>query len=232
MENWLAWVTVIPFLLFLLNRQESVLNYWPKPNGVNDLLNTYNESIVWLCVLIPILVILIGSNNTSKSVFKNEDASFQKKLVIITAILWFFVPIFFWVLSQLTSLNLFVSRYFIPKEIAIIVLVASLINFLNRKITIKDTASVFLTTSLFCLICIGLNIKRYAHNLNPEHNYHHKLIINGNFSSKNSETIVFEDDPSYFANAYMDKYDFSLFKKSEELRNLYEKFSKKNTISR
>ena len=77
LENWLAWVTSYPFCCSCLIGK-SVLNYWPKPNGVNDLLNTYNESIVWLCVLIPILVILIGSNNTSKSVFKNEDASFQK----------------------------------------------------------------------------------------------------------------------------------------------------------
>ena len=106
----LCWLTSIFLYLFYLTNQKSVLNTWPKPNELPDLLAGYNDSLLILTILIPIFTIILtkkSDGNTKPSLIR--ETHFLRP-IIITSILWFSVPIFFWILSHLTSLNLFVDR--------------------------------------------------------------------------------------------------------------------------
>ena len=114
----ICWLLSVVSYLFYLTTQKSILNTWPKPNESSDLLDTYNDSILILSIIIPLFVILI-INKTERGTKTQSIKEIQcSKPIIITSLLWFSVPFTFWALSHLSSINLFVDRYFIPKEVA------------------------------------------------------------------------------------------------------------------
>ena len=53
----LCWLVSILSYLFYLTKQKSVLNTWPKPNELSDLLAGYNNSLLILTIIIHSLII-------------------------------------------------------------------------------------------------------------------------------------------------------------------------------
>ena len=222
-----VWILILPIYLFLLSQQSSHLGNWPKPNQLSDLLAGYNDSLLILTILIPIFIITITENPKANTETFSIEKFSHLKPIIITALLWFSLPVFLWILSHLTPLNLFVDRYFIPKEVAIIILVAGGINFIIRK----SSHLKFLSISMFCtlvlsIIIIIVSTKRAAFGLNKDTNYHHSLIIDEPYSAS-KKPIIFEDDPKYFPNAYLNRNNYFLLIKDEDLIKTYSQFSRK-----
>jgi len=222
----LCWI--VSFLLYLvyLNKQKSILNTWPKPNGTSDLLLGYNDSILILSALIPILIfILIDEPNRDTKAYSIEETHCSRPIVI-TSLAWLLVPLLFWILSQLTSLNLFVDRYFIPKESALILLVAYGFNLIFQKLPKNKSMSIpILVTFLLSIVVILLSTKRAAFGLNKNTNYHHSLIIEESNSMSNLP-ITLEGDPKYFPNAYLNRNKYQFKIPNDSLRELYKEFSK------
>ena len=137
------------------------------------------------------------------------------------------ISIIFWIISNLTSLNLFVDRYFIPKESALIFLSAFGLSFILQKLPQQKFQSIFLSSaSGLCLVLILISPKRAAFGLNKETNYHHSLIIEESYPIS-KHPIILEGDPNYFPNAYLGKYNFVLGLKNSEFKEIYSKFSNK-----
>ena len=134
-------------------------------------------------------------------------------------------------MSHISELNLFVDRYFIPKEVAIIVLTTWLLHKVIIKIpTPQSTNIVKYAFSCICIAFIVLNTKRAAFGLHKDTNYHHSLIIEESLSKKD-EPIILKSDPSYFPNAYLGKNEYTFLIKDKQLANYYDKFSSKLNIS-
>ena len=229
-EIWLAWISAVPFLLFFLGRQESVLNYWPKPNEFNDLLNTYNESFIFLSVLFSTSLALFIKNKSSVKAIGHVKILKDNNIVATTLILWILAPLIFWSISHISDLNLFVDRYFIPKEAAIILITASFFNFILDKVKVQKVNFVCISSLILCFVCIGLNFKRFAHNMDPEHNFHHKLIIQKSYEEEQNKIFIYKDDSSYFPNAYIDKNMCAIEITNQKKREIYKNFSKNITI--
>lgn len=223
-----SWLVSIIIYLFLLNYQSAHLNNWPKPNSFSDLLNSYNETFIWLSIVLPIATLSFLSSNSYGNSIPSDNNQGINKLVMTTSILWITIPALFWLLSHVTSVNLFVDRYFIPMQAAVIVLLAFFLRYLSRNTKNKFKNFVYLTTMVFCLFSIGINFKRFSYVLNPEHNYHHKLITKSNEQISN-RTVVFKDDPSYFPNAYL-SLDCILDIQNDNFLECYKRFSKKIQI--
>ena len=114
--NYAVLACFYPFLRFYLTKQKSVLNTWPKPNELSDLLASYNDSLLILTIIIPLLLFIIKHKpNTDTKAYLIEE-TYNSKSIIITSVLWLSLPFIFWSLSHLSPLNLFVDRYFIPKD--------------------------------------------------------------------------------------------------------------------
>jgi uncharacterized membrane protein len=223
----LSWVISFVTYLFYLKRQKSVLNTWPKPNGLSNLISSYNDSLLILTIVIPVLAFILTNKsrgNTKPTSIK--EAHFLKP-IIITSIFWFSVPIFFWVLSHLTSLKLFVDRYFIPKEAALILLIAYGFNFISRKLPQqKKLLLPMLGTMTLSTMLFLISTKRSAFGLNKDTNYHHSLIIEESYP-KSKQPIILEDDPKYFPNAYLGKHECLFSIENKLLIGVYQKFSSK-----
>jgi len=133
-------------------------------------------------------------------------------------------------MSRITPLNLFVDRYFIPKEAALIFLVGFGLSFIFQKLTQQKFKSIFvLGTFGLSLVLILISTKRAAFGLNKETNYHHSLIIKESYPNS-EQPIILEGDPKYFPNAYLGKYKFIFDLKNSEFKETYSKFSKKINI--
>ena len=227
----LSWVISFVTYLFYLNRQKSVLNTWPKPNGLSNLISSYNDSLLIFTIVIPVLAFILTNKsrgNTKPTSIK--EAHFLKP-IIITSIFWFSVPIFFWVLSHLTSLNLFVDRYFIPKEAALILLIAYGFNFISRKLPQqKKLLLPMLGTMTLSTMLLLISTKRSAFGLNKDTNYHHSLIIEESYPIS-KQPIILEGDPRYFPNAYLNRNEYFLAVKDEDLIKTYNQFSRKIKLS-
>ncbi len=215
------------FYFFYLINQKSVLNTWSKPNELSDLLTTYNDSLLIITILIP----FIALSKTSYS--KGDTKTLPKKetgcstAIMITSVLWLSVPFLFWVLSHLSSLNLFVDRYFIPKESALIFLTAYGFSFILQKLNQRNLKNIpLLGTFGLSLILILVSTKRIAFGLNKDTNYHHSLIIEETYPPS-EQPIIFEGDPKYFPNDYLGKNECLFSIKNESLIELYQNFSSK-----
>ena len=97
---------------------------------------------------------------------------------------------------------------------------------LYNRINIKSLDSGYITVVVICLLLISLNLKRYAYVLEPNHNYHHKLLIKTD-ELYSDQVLIFKDDPSYFPNAYLRKGNYILEIKNKEFLSYYQDFSKK-----
>ena len=220
-----SWLVSIIIYLFLLNHQSTHLNNWPKPNSFSDLLNSYNGTFIWLSIVLPIATLSFLSSNLYGNSIPIDNNQGINKLVMTTSILWITIPAIFWLLSHITNVNLFVDRYFVPMQAAVIVLLAFFLKYLSRNTKNKFKSFAYLTIMVFCLFSIGLNLKRFSYVFNPKHNYHHKLITKSKEQMSN-RMVVFKDDPSYFPNAYLGL-DCILDIQNDNLLECYKRFSKK-----
>jgi hypothetical protein len=222
-----VWVFTFPFYLFLLSQQSSHLGNWPKPNGLSDLFACYNDSYLILTILIPIYtVFLVKQTKKNKESFYSVESN-STSPIIVTSFLWICVPFIFWVLSHISSLNLFVDRYFIPKEIALTLLVAYGLSYIFQKLLLQKLHIITLLSSFaVAIIIILLNTKRRAFGLNKNTCYHHSLIIEKSFPNS-VQPIIIEGDPKYFPNAYLGKNEYILTYEPESFLDIYKRFSTK-----
>ena len=137
------------------------------------------------------------------------------------------MPFLLWVLSHLTSLNLFVDRYFIPKEAAIIFLFSYACSVILSKLPQQNSKDI-LTSSTFalCLLLIIINVKRAAFGLDKDTNYHHSLIIKETYPNS-EQPIIVEGDPKYFPNAYLGNSTINLWVIDSARAKTYKDFQKK-----
>jgi hypothetical protein len=222
-----VWIFTLPIYLLLLSQQSSHLGNWLKPNELSDLLASYTDSILILTILIPISAIFItikSKRNIETQLIEDTGCS---RSIMITSLLWLSVPLLFWILSHLTSLNLFVDRYFIPKETAIILLVAYGFSFILQKLLQQKSKNIstFSTLALSIMLLV-IRTKRDAFGLNKDTNYHHSLIIKESYP-KSEQPIILEGDPKYFSNAYLGKNECLFAMENESLIGLYKRFSNK-----
>lgn len=220
-----AWLLTISTNVFLLTQQSSHLGDWPKPNGLSDLFSIYNQSLIWLFILFPILPALLFGSKFKKTPTQKDEKSVVQKLILTSVVLWMCVPAFFWILSCTTDINLFVERYFIPKEAALIILLAWLFKKLFVFNNAKHLNCSCIAVAFICLLYTGINVKRFAYSLNPEHNYHHKLLV-GDYKNTLTELRIFKDDASYFPNNYLNNGANILELDNKELLIYYQNFSK------
>ena len=223
----LCWLVSLASYLFYLNSQKSILNTWEKPNKISDLLAGYNDSFMILTILFPILAIILTNKlNGDTKTYSIKETYFPKP-IIVTSVLWFSVPFVFWVISHLSSLNLFVDRYFIPKESAFILLVAYGIRLILQKLPkIKLMSIPILVIFLLSIVAILISSKRAAFGLNKDTNYHHSLIIEKSYP-KSKQPITIEGDPKYFPNAYLGRNECLFAMKNKSLIEVYKRFSTK-----
>ena len=223
----LCWVISLTSYLFYLTKQKSVLNTWPKPNGLSNLISSYNDSLLILAIIIPCLAFIISSNSKRNAVTLPKEETIWLTPVIITSFLWILVPLLFWILSHLTSFNLFVDRYFIPKEVAIIFLVAYGMSFILLKLPQQQSKRIpMLGTLALAIILLLISTKRAAFGLNQDTNYHHSLIIEEAYP-ESEQPITLDGDPEYFPNAYLGKNEYLFALENDRLIEVYQRFSSK-----
>jgi hypothetical protein len=223
----ISWIISIPIYLFFLSKQSSHLGNWPKPNELSDFLAVFNFSLLLLTILIPLFLIIITNKTDGGTKARSIEEIHTSRPMAITSLFWLSVPFLFWTLSHLSSLNLFVDRYFIPKESALIFLVAYGLSFILQKLYQRNLKNIpLLGTFGLSLILILVSTKRIAFGLNKDTNYHHSLIIEETYPPS-EQPIIFEGDPKYFPNAYLGKNECLFSIKNESLVELYQNFSSK-----
>ena len=223
-----CWIISFASNCFYLFKQKSILNTWPKPNGISDLLLGYNNSILILSAFMPILLFILANKPNKDPNTHLFEKTYHSRSIIITSVLWVSLPFMFWLLSHLSSLNLFVTRYFIPKESALIFLVTYGFNLIFQKLPRKNNSMSFSILGTFALyvFLILLSTKRVAFGLNKDANYHHSLIIEESYPTSR-QPIILEGDPKYFPNAYLNRNEYFLLIKDEDLIKTYNQFSRK-----
>jgi len=223
----LCWFASIASYLFYLTRQKSVLNTWPKPNELSDLLASYNDSLLIITIIIPCIALLLIKKSKRETEIPAKKETGCSPAIMITSVLWVSVPFIFWLISHISQLNLFVDRYFIPKEVAVIVLVAYGFSFIFQKSPIQKLENVPMFGTLgLSLVIILISTKRAAFGLNKDTNYHHSLLIDKS-SNKTKQPIILEGDHRYFPNAYLGDGEVVFDLKNSEFKEIYSKFSKK-----
>jgi len=223
----LCWVVSLPSYLFYLGSQKSVLNTWPKPNGLSNLISSYNDSLLLLTIIIPCLALILTkkSNRDIKRVSNTETNC--SRPTVITSLIWLSLPLVFWIISHITPLNLFVDRYYIPKESALIFLVGFGLSFIFQNLPNQKTKSMQILGTLgFSLALLLVSTKREAFGLDKNTNFHHSLVIEESFP-ESKQPIILEGDPNYFPNAYLNRNECLMLIEDKDLINIYGKFSKK-----
>jgi len=222
-----SWIFSIPVYLLLLSQQSSHLGNWPKPNGLSNLISSYNDSILLLTIIIPCSAFIISSNSRRDTETLPKEETNCSRPIMITSFLWILVPFLFWIISHITPLNLFVDRYFIPKEAALIFVVGFGLSFIFQKLTEQKFKSIFvLGTFGLSLVLILTSTKRAAFGLNKDTNYHYSLIIKESFPPS-KQPIILEGDPKYFPNAYVGINECLFSIENESLIGVYQRFSSK-----
>ena len=225
-----SWIFSIPVYLLLLSQQSSHLGNWPKPNGLSNLISSYNDSILFLTIIIPCLAFIISSNSKRNTVTLPKEETIWLTPVIITSFLWILVPLLFWIISHITPLNLFVDRYFIPKESALIFLVGFGLSLIFQNLPNQKTKIIpILGTMGFSLGLLLVSTKRGDFGLDKNTNYHHSLIIEETYP-ESEQPVIIEAEPIYFPNAYKNSNDFLFLVKDNQKKELYIQFSKKLNI--
>jgi len=227
---FIAWILSIPVYLLLLSQQSSHLGSWPKPNGLSNLISSYNDSILILSIIIPCLTFIISSNSKGDTKTLPRQKTGCSRPIMVTSLLWLSLPLVFWIISHVTPLNLFVDRYFIPKEVAVIVLVAYGLSFIFQKLSQQKFKSIPLLSALgLSLVLILMSTKRTAFGLDKNTNFHHSLIIEETYA-ESEQTIIIDREPIYFPNAYKNSSDFIFLIKDDQKKELYIQFSKRLNI--
>ena len=223
-----SWVLAVPIYVVLLRQQSSHLGNWPRPNGIHDLLESYNSSIILISLVVPIFLFLCFKKSKAEPLLAGGQLKLAQKVIIGTSVLWFCVPLLFWSISHFYQLNLFKDRYFIPKEVTSMVFVSLILYFCLKRIRIiNHFSSLHLTiwgTFAFSSVLILIGFKRSTFGMQPERNYHHWLLIDDEIRNLDIP-LVFTDDPLYFPNAYLFPKNCYFFIDEENLRETYISFS-------
>jgi hypothetical protein len=225
-----AWLVSLPIYTLLLCKQSSHLGNWPKPNGLTNLLATYNDSLSFISVIVPMVGFLMILTPKDKDQASTKDTTTNNATLIITSVHWLLAPTLFWLMSHTSELNLFVDRYFIPKEVAVILLTTWLLHIIIIRIQKPSSTNILkYSTACICIAFILVTTKRASFGLRKETNYHHSLIIEELYP-KSEKPIIIEGDPKYYPNAYLGKNKYTFLIKDKELANCYRKFSSKINI--
>ena len=222
-----CWILNVPLLIKYIDQQQSILNSWLKPNGISDLLSIYNQSLSLVSVVLPIVIILVIVCPKSIPRIGRNQCSHFPELTTLVSIFWLLSPLFFWVISHTSSMNIFYDRYFIPMEAAIIFLISLFFKFLLSFVPEFSNSS--LTTTIiviFSIMLLILNYNRNEFSLRKEINYHHSLLLNPKLNNAKNP-IFFRDDPSFFPNAYTGKYNCVFLVENHQICELYKSFSKR-----
>ena len=193
-----SWIVSLPVYIFLINKQSDHLAAWPRPNGLNDLLISYLDSINPLFFAVPIIFALFPNPTSRKQ--KISIVPEENKFILYCSILWISIPMLIWLLSHVTPLNLFKERYFIPKEAAWMVLIALLVS--HIPFLRSNSRKTLLPLGASMLVGLGVLIvstQRQLFALNPAHNYHHWLIVDESIRNS-SLPKVYAGDHLYFPN--------------------------------
>jgi hypothetical protein len=219
-----SWVVSLPVYGFLLTRQSDHLAAWPRPNGLNDLLISYLDSINPLFFAVPIIFALFPNPTSRKQKVSIEPE--DNKFILYCSILWISIPMLIWLLSHITPLNLFKDRYFIPKEAAWMVLVALLIA--RIPFLRSNSRKTLLPVGVFVSLGVGILIvstQRQLFALHPSRDYYHWLIVDESIHNS-SLPKVYAGDHLYFPNLNDSEKDSSfLWINGDALRRTYKAFS-------
>ena len=193
-----SWAISLPVYGFLLSKQSDHLAAWPRPNGLNDLLISYLDSINPLFFTVPIIFALLANPTTPKQ--KGSIEPKDSKFILYCSILWISIPTLIWLLSHATPLNLFKERYFIPKEAAWMVLVALLVSRVHfLRSNSGKTLLPVIASMLLGLVVLFVSTKRQLYALNPSRNYYHWIIADESIRNS-SLPKVYAGDHLYFPN--------------------------------
>jgi hypothetical protein len=219
-------LVALPVYIVLLSQQSSHLGNWVKPNTLTSLLETSFNSLTLLTLVIPILLSLFFIKSRIK-----PNATVSLSPIVIIAIIWFLTPIIFWIISHVSSLNLFKDRYFIPKEAAVMVLVSY---FLHRVIPMlgkskSPLSSKLLSVGVTLLVCISmflLSAKRTLFGFEPNKDYHHKLLIKEEVC-RSPLTKIYSGDHLFFPNYYTNTSytNHTLVVSNERIKEVYNRFN-------
>ena len=222
-----CWILNVPLLIKYIDQQQSILNSWLKPNGISDLLSIYNQSLSLVSVVLPIVIILVIVCPKSIPRIGRNQCSHFPELTTLVSIFWLLSPLFFWVISHTSSMNIFYDRYFIPMEAAIIFLISLFFKFLLSFVPESSNSSITTTIIvIFSIMLLILNYNRNEFSLRKEINYHHSLLLNPKLNNAKNP-IFFRDDPSFFPNAYTGKYNCVFLVENHQICELYKSFSKR-----
>ena len=218
-------VIITVYLIMLLN-QSSHLNTWEKDNSFSNLLSQYLGSLAPLTIVIPIL--LFGLLRPTRTQIPHRQ---KLPKIVLLSILWFLVPMIFWIISHVSTFNLFKDRYFIPKEAAVMVLISY---FFHRIIPMFGTSKSSLSsrvlplggTFLVCISLLLLSSKRTLFGFDPSRDYHHKLLSNEAICN-NPLPKLYSGDHLFFPNHYskVENANIRLIVPSKRLMEVYRRFN-------
>ena len=225
---YISWIIAVPFYLILIYNQSSHLGTWSRSNYLIDLLSIYNDSLLLLSLIVPIIIVLCIVKTKSSKPTAIPPAH---NILFATSLLWFATPLLFWILSICSNVNLFKDRYFMPKEAAIIIITAFLINLLINKMksTLKIGKNSLLPiggTLILALAIFSLVIKRSLFAIKPERNFYYWLLVKDKISKSNLP-LVFVGDLLFFPNAYQLPQNSFFLLNDSNLKEVYKKFSNK-----
>ena len=219
-----SWLCSIPIYVILLSGQSSHLGEWERPNDLEALLEMFLDSFSPLTLVIPVAAYLFYTKTDTL-----RSAINHRLNMVLLSVFWTVTPILFWLLSHVSSLNLFKDRYFIPKELALMVLLSFCIhNLMKIRINRTQLKTHFLPISA-CILCtipiLLLSVKRKLFAYDPSRNYYHSLIEKS--PHKSDRAKVYFGDHIYFPNLILNKTeDIGLLHLPAHLIEVYNDFSK------
>ena len=230
-----AWVPSITLYLILLARQSSHLGTWPRPNAPADLAALHLDSFLPLSIALPFLAfLLISPTAPTKATPKTICKASRHSHLPFLAIFWILIPSLIWIISNITPLNLFKERYFMPKESAYMFALALLFAKFDLQKTPKNNINLIISYALlliFCITSLVLYTQRKLFALEPSRNYYHWLIADEAIQSSHLPK-VFTGDPIFFPNLYLSppKTDSYLLLPEPETARVYQDFSSRTNI--
>ena len=224
-----CWIVTISSHLVLISNQSSHLGNWPRPNTLDKLLACYDGLGTLLFLLIPIVLCLSFSRLNNSGPIR-WSKSFKRMFLV--SLLWISTPLFAWILSHLSEINLFKERYFIPKEAGLMILISigchAIFQFfsLPEKSNIRRSLMVPISVCLVCISLLGINYKRTKFSLDSQKNYHHWLLANGELLNRDIP-LVFSGDPVFFPNSYLHPSKSFFLINDSQMYGIYARFSSK-----
>jgi hypothetical protein len=228
----LSSVILFATYLSLLSTQSSHLGNWFRPNDLESLLNIYFDTLKPLTLLVAIVPILMLRPTNSRKIQEVEKREINNSIplpLLAVSVLWVLAPLFFWILSHVSPLNLLKERYFIPKEAAVMIILSFFLQTILRKcdhIKPKPSKLLIIAPFLASLGICALSTKRILFGLDPSINYHHKLLLSETIC-KNPLPKLCLGDHLFFPNHYAKgaTANIQLIVSSKNLKEVYRRFN-------